>query len=188
MIIDSIAGDVLIEAAGCSDVAAGRAIAAAAAVFCERTKCWRAPFSSKILRGEIGLEEGDGFYTVGVENVFVDGRRARPVTPSQFADGRQGFMLTDDALRINYGMRAAGDFILAPTYDASELPDLLRRHLAAVQAGALARLLAQSGTPWFRPDIAQLRTEQFEQAIVEASSRLQRGSVGAAIRTRGSFL
>lgn len=73
---------------------------------------------------------------------------------------------------------------LAPTPDAEEFSDAIwRKYREALKQGALARLLADPGTPYVNEQRAAVYAAQFEQAILDASIQMR-----ALRRTQGKRL
>lgn len=73
---------------------------------------------------------------------------------------------------------------LRPTLSATTFPDefntLFREQIAA---GALARLYAMPKNPWTATELVEDCRNQFDQAILDASYRADRGSAAAPART-----
>lgn len=75
--------------------------------------------------------------------------------------------------------------LLKPQRTATEVPDFFYvNHYDTVLHGAIARLAAQKGTPWYTPDIVQLHAGKYSRNLGETVSATWRGRAPVGLKVR----
>lgn len=189
---------------GCPNPVAVNAIRNAAIEFCTETLVWQEAqeaFSATSTDFPMTLDAPSGTRAVQVVSMTVGGVPVDPVTeddldrtmPSwrtQSGDGVQGFYQPDDATVSVYPLPANSlSFQLrvaySPTRAASSMSaDIAQRHMEAIAAGALARLMDMPAQPWSNPDQALVMRGRFNNAIHNARIAVNKSRTRAPLQVQ----
>lgn len=199
--------DILPHVGNCPDPVAEAAIVRAAIELCRKTPAWKEAETYRITErmADIELDAPTGAVIVGVCHALIDG--ATPAKAISLDDlhhtmpdwrGAKGaprfvVQLQHGVLRMVPAGAARVEVVmqLAPTFDATILPDHLLSHPTYrefIRLGALALLLNTSGKEWYNPQLAAQFSASQAEIMVDANIDARRGQMRARRRTVGSFL
>lgn len=198
MQLDTLVGNVLIQAPGCSDMLAIDALRKAAIQICERTNAWRETVTQSTSSQEVDIDVPAHGRAISIQRVFADGELISPITPEQadpFEEAgapRGYYRISDNVIALfpapDVSVSLTIDACYAPTSTAVTIPDDLgERCRMAIIWGALAYLLAIPGQAWTQPALAGAYTQMFDSAVDKIGFQDARGRVRATVRTRASF-
>lgn len=188
---------VLPEVAGCTDLLVERALRDTLTDLCMRAKVWNEKaFPQTTVAGvaDYDLDVPCCAALVGIKWLAVGGCRldgvpddtgaigAQPGTPRNYTQ------LTTDTVTLipapDSAAPLAMTLTLRPQRDADEFPDwLAERHQDAIVAGAKARLMMMTGTPWYTPQQATLYQATYANEVARAMYDAAHGLVRGPLRT-----
>lgn len=193
---ESFLPDVIPSLAGCPDAVAEREIETAACEFLRETGLWReeiGPIFGIPGMREYALPDVPGGRVHRVVGVRRGGEMLKAVPVADAAAGVEGSptsfsVLATQRLRLHPTPDRSEegayyvDAVLVPS--GRDLPEFLIDYREEVQAGALARLLAQMNTAWYSPDGAIAYRSAFDARIKAARVEAIRGHSNAPLRVK----
>ena len=190
MLLDSFYPYVLPEVIGCPDPLLKMQILSAAAEFCRETLAWTeqqdpTPLVDGVQDYELDMPSQS--YALTVRDVWIGGRRLRPMTMHAMQDAMPNWATITNNEPIYYNAATERGLIrlfpipanasqslviraaFVPTPSATSLPDFLgQRYMDVVASGAKARLLQMAGSPWANPQMAAYYRQLFDNGVASA--------------------
>lgn len=203
MLLVDILPYVLVDVAGCPDILATNELRLAAIEFCKRSLAWKQQLA------EVDTISGTASYAYAapagaavarLEDVSLDGQDISVVTPAAgrdmvrratgdvFAYGGLA-TLTLNPVPAESGKKIIAYCSLMPSMAATSIPDeLAARYVAALAAGAVARIKAKDDRDYTDKAGGLIKQGEFEAGIAEAISDAASGASSAYSRTVAAWM
>ena len=211
MLLDSFFPYVLPEVIGCPEPMLKMQLLLSASEFCRETLAWTEQQDSTPLANGVSdyeLEMPSQAYALTVRDVWLGGRRLRPMTMHALQDVMPNWATAESNEPIYYNASVERGSIrvfpvpanvigslsirasFIPIMTATTLPDFLAsRHMEVIAAGAKSRLMLMNGAPWSNPAMGayyrQLANDGIVSARVEEAHDRVPGSVTVRPRSFG---
>lgn len=168
----------------------------AAREFCKRSRVWTdelKPVLTQAGRTQYAFNVPEGAEVCQVNEVWLAGEQLCSSDPGQArAAVREGstdpfFWCTNFAdVWINpppaAGLKLVADVVLRPNFATEAIPDeVVAGRERVIALGAMARLLSMPNKEWTNPDMAMVRTAEFEDGINGASLDAASGGVAGSL-------
>lgn len=186
---------VLSKARGCPEVEAIEQMRYACIEFCTKTRCLTNAAQITTAASRFQPVNLETFWPVDVVDARIDGETVPVLAANDeavadasaedpvivFADPSLMYVLPAPTQPVTVELL----LVVAPGQASVDVPDLLwQRHGEALTNGALGRLLAQEGTPWFKAASAQGYGLLFQQAITREAALSGKNRITRARRLR----
>jgi hypothetical protein len=193
---DACLARILSRAPGCPDEVAIDGLRDAAVEWCRGTYMLLATQQVTSFGASLVFSPGAGLQVIDIVGLKLAGKDAQVLPRGsdaiEMADADSPVCTFDgwpDALNIvpapAASLTASAGVVYCPTYESEEMPDVAwSRHKEALIDGALARVLADEGTPWFKPQLAGVMRARFDSEMQKHAALYGRNRQTNARRLR----